>query len=149
MSPSPANPIVHLELHTGNLGRACAFYAQLFGWGTATIHVGAKSYHALDFGDSLQGGVTECGIEQPLWLPYAEVGDIRRATGLARLLGATVTLEPREGPVGWRSVLNVRSGGEIALWQPKAPPLRMASVPSGDHRDECQPSPEQRRQEGE
>ena len=26
------NPVVHLELHTPNLGRACAFYDELLGW---------------------------------------------------------------------------------------------------------------------
>jgi hypothetical protein len=28
-------------------------------------------------------------------------------------------LDPREGPVGWRSILDVPSGARIALWQPK------------------------------
>jgi hypothetical protein len=37
----------------------------------------------------------------------------------ARGLGASVLLEPREGPAGWRSVVATRGGGEIALWQPK------------------------------
>jgi predicted enzyme related to lactoylglutathione lyase len=35
--------------------------------------------------------------------------------------GAAVVLEPREGPVGWRSILAVPSGARIALWQPKVP----------------------------
>jgi predicted enzyme related to lactoylglutathione lyase len=37
----------------------------------------------------------------------------------ARLLGATVVLEPREGPVGWRSIVAVPAGAQIALWQSK------------------------------
>jgi predicted enzyme related to lactoylglutathione lyase len=40
-------------------------------------------------------------------------------TERARRLGAAVALEPREGPVGWRSILAVPSGARIALWQPK------------------------------
>jgi predicted enzyme related to lactoylglutathione lyase len=60
-----------------------------------------------------------CPIERPLWLPYVEVGEIREMTDRARLLGASVLLEPREGPVGWRSVVATAAGGEIALWQPK------------------------------
>jgi len=28
----PATPLVHLELHTGDLASACDFYAQLCGW---------------------------------------------------------------------------------------------------------------------
>jgi predicted enzyme related to lactoylglutathione lyase len=40
-------------------------------------------------------------------------------TSRAKLLGATVLLEPIEGPAGWRSILAVPAGAEIALWQPK------------------------------
>jgi hypothetical protein len=32
-------------------------------------------------------------------------------------------LEPREGPAGRRSVVEVREGGEIAFWQWKTPQL--------------------------
>jgi predicted enzyme related to lactoylglutathione lyase len=35
-------------------------------------------------------------------------------------LGAKLLLPPREGPAGWRSILAVPAGGEIALWQPKS-----------------------------
>jgi predicted enzyme related to lactoylglutathione lyase len=31
-----------------------------------------------------------------------------------------VLFGPREGPAGWRSVVAVPDGAEIALWQPKA-----------------------------
>jgi predicted enzyme related to lactoylglutathione lyase len=114
------NPVIHLELHTGNLTRACAFYTRLFGWRAETIHSGSGSYLALEPGDRVGGGVVECDTRQPVWLPYVEVADVREAIERARLLGASVTLEPREGPAGWRSVLDVPDGGEIALWQPKA-----------------------------
>jgi hypothetical protein len=30
-----------------------------------------------------------------------------------------VTLSPREGPAGWRSVVTSPDGGEIAFWQSK------------------------------
>jgi predicted enzyme related to lactoylglutathione lyase len=52
-------------------------------------------------------------------LPYVEVDQIAAATHRARKLGASVLLEPREGPAGWRSVVATPSGGEIAFWQPK------------------------------
>jgi predicted enzyme related to lactoylglutathione lyase len=58
-------------------------------------------------------------MQHSLWLPYVEVADISETTERARLLGAAVLLEPREGPVGWRSVVAVPAGAEIALWQPK------------------------------
>jgi predicted enzyme related to lactoylglutathione lyase len=121
---SATSAVVHLELHTGNLARACALYRELFGWRSETIHAGAGSYQALELGDRIGGGVVECDTGHPLWLPYVEVTDISEATEHARLLGASVTLDARERPAGWRGVLDVPAGGEIALWQPKARALR-------------------------
>ena len=120
MSSPCINPVVHLELLTGNLPRACAFYARLLGWRSEKIAVGSSSYLTLELGNAIEGGVVERDLERSLWLPYAEVSDVTEATERARLLGAAVLLEPREGPVGWRSVVAVPAGAEIALWQPKA-----------------------------
>jgi predicted enzyme related to lactoylglutathione lyase len=53
--------------------------------------------------------------------PLVGVDDIHEATDRARELGARVLLGPREGPVGWRSVIAVPSAGELGLWQPKYP----------------------------
>ena len=119
MQPPSVDPVVHLELHTGNLARASAFYTRLFGWLAETIEVGPCSYLSLNLGDGLEGGIVEHERESSLWLPYVEVPDLVEATERARLLGATVLLEPREGPVGWRSIVAVPAGAQIALWQPK------------------------------
>jgi uncharacterized protein len=113
------NPFVHLELHTGNLHGACSFYTRLFGWHAARVGVRSRSYQTLEVGDGLEGGVVECATERPLWLPYVEVADVGATTERAKLLGAAVLLDPREGPVGWRSVVADPAGGEVALWQPK------------------------------
>jgi uncharacterized protein len=113
------NPVVHLELHTANLPRACAFYMRLFGWRAETIHVGSRSYLALEFGAGVQGGVVESDTEQDHWLPYVQVPDVWEATDQARSLGGAVTVEPREGPAGWRSVVAAPAGAEIALWHSK------------------------------
>ena len=119
MRPQSTNPVVHLELHTGDLPRACAFYTRLFGWHTERIDAGCGSYQALDLEGGIGGGVVECDTKRPLWLPYIEVPEISRVTERARALGASVMLEPREGPAGWRSVVAAPAGGEIAFWQPK------------------------------
>ncbi|MDQ4025137.1 MAG: hypothetical protein M3217_06570, partial [Actinomycetota bacterium] len=71
------------------------------------------------------GGVVECETPQPLWLPYVEVGCVREVTERARGLGASVLLEPREGPLGWRSVVSAPAAGELALWQRKEPARRI------------------------
>src|ERR1019366_3064572 len=47
------------------------------------------------------------------------VSDVARATDQARLLGASVLVEPREGPAGWRSVVAARSPGEVAFRRPE------------------------------
>jgi len=115
-----ANPLVHLELRTDNLPRACAFYTALFGWRAESVDAGAGRYLTLTLGDRIEGGVVEHDTERPFWLPYVEVADVVEATERARLLGAAVRLSSREGPAGWRSVLVAPSGGMLALWQPKS-----------------------------
>ncbi|MGD0452589.1 MAG: VOC family protein [Solirubrobacteraceae bacterium] len=131
MRPAAIKRVVHLELHTADLARARTFYAELCGWRAQRIDTAHGSYLALELdgrpdadarlggGERLGGGIVECPVERPLWLPYVEVDEIDSATDRARLLGASVLLAPREGPAGWRSVVVTRSGGEIALWQPK------------------------------
>jgi hypothetical protein len=110
-----ASPLVHLELHTGDLPRARAQYEQLLGWHPRRV----GSYLALDLARAFGGGIVECGTARPVWVPYAEVGDVDAVTDRARGLGASVLLEPRDGPAGRRSVVAVPEGGEIALWQPR------------------------------
>jgi predicted enzyme related to lactoylglutathione lyase len=111
--------VVHLELHTGNLGRASAFYSELLGWHPERIEAAGRSYLALDLGEGLGGGVVECGTAKPLWLPYVSVPEVTRVTDRAERLGASVLLSPREGPAGWRSVVAAPEGGEIAFWESK------------------------------
>jgi predicted enzyme related to lactoylglutathione lyase len=120
MTPPRSNPVVHLELHTADLPQARAMYAELCGWRSEWIETRAGSYLSLEFGDGCGGGIVECNTARPLWLPYVEVSAIAEATGRARKLGASVLLEPREGPAGWRSVVVTPFGGEIAFWQPKS-----------------------------
>jgi predicted enzyme related to lactoylglutathione lyase len=115
MRPVPTTPVVHLELHTGDLSRARDFYDELCDWRAEPI----GAYLSLELGRGLGGGIVQCEASRPVWLPYVEVSDIHCATEAARCTGATVLLEPREGPMGWRSVVASAAGGEIAFWQSK------------------------------
>jgi predicted enzyme related to lactoylglutathione lyase len=119
MERSPTNPVVHLELHTRDLAAARSFYAGLCDWRPERIDTDAGAYLALELGCGVDGGIVECDARRPLWLPYVEVADIAAATERARGLSASVLLEPREGPAGWRSVVAAPAAGEIAFWQPK------------------------------
>jgi predicted enzyme related to lactoylglutathione lyase len=111
--------VVHLELHTGDLPAASAFYSRLLGWRPEWIETRAGSYFAVCTGCDVGAGIVQRTTDRPLWLPYVQVERIDQVTDQARRLGASVSLEPREGPAGWRSVLTAPDGGEIALWQPK------------------------------
>ena len=115
----PASTLVHLELHTADERGATEFYARLCGWRAERVACGPSSYLALELGEGVGGGIVECATSSPLWLPYVEVDEIHAATERARGLGASILLEPREGPGGWRSVVSAPAGGELALWQPK------------------------------
>lgn len=119
MTLSRPNRVVHLELHTGDLLQAGELYGELCGWRPEWIKTRAGSYLSLQLGDGLGGGIVECPVRSPLWLPYVEVDEIDRATDRAHALGACILLEPREGPVGWRSVVHTPIGGALAFWQPK------------------------------
>ena len=119
MIAAPANPVVHLELHTGDRRGAGAFYSRLLSWRPERIDAGSGSYHALELGRDFGGGIVECGTRVPLWLPYVEVDQIEAVTERAVGLGASVLLGPREGPAGWRSVVSSSAGGAVAFWQPK------------------------------
>ena len=110
-----ASRVVHLELHTGDLERASAFYAACCGWTPQPIETAHGAYHSMGLGR----GIVRCGARRPVWLPYVEVDDVAAATDRARALGASVLLEPREGPAGWRSVVTAGAGGEVAFWQPR------------------------------
>jgi uncharacterized protein len=117
--PERPHPVTHLELHTGDLPGAGAFYRQLLRWRAERIDAGCGSYLALELGRGFGGGIVECDTPRALWLPYVEVDEVGDVTDRARRLGARVLLEPREGPAGWRSVVATSAGGEIAFWQPK------------------------------
>ena len=119
MVPTSSHPVVHLELHTGDLARARVFYARVCGWRPERIDAEGGSYLALELGHGFGGGIVECRTRRPLWLPYVEVAEVHDATERARRLGASVLLEPREGPAGWRSVVAAPAGAELAFWQPK------------------------------
>jgi|SRR5947209_4632315 len=112
------NPVVHVELHTPDGEGASALYRELCGWRTKRLRSAHGSYVSMALG-SIDGGIVECSTPRALWLPYVEVPDVDGATERARVLGARVLLEPREGPAGWRSVVTTPAGGEIAFWRQK------------------------------
>ena len=116
-----ANAFVHVELNTTDVDKAKGFYGKLFNWKLEDMPMEGGVYTIIKPEKGTGGGM----MKHPMpgapsaWLPYVEVADISETTERARLLGAAVLLEPREGPIGWRSVVAVPAGAELAFWQPK------------------------------
>lgn len=120
-----ANPFVHVELHTGDLAKAKAFYSALFDWNLQEFPMpGGGTYTMINVGTGTGGGMMSNpapGVP-PHWLAYIAVDDIAAATAKARSLGATVCEDVVEvGDYGWMSVITDPTGATFALWKAKAP----------------------------
>jgi predicted enzyme related to lactoylglutathione lyase len=61
MASVSTHRVVHLELHTGNLPRACGFYTGLFSWRLEQIRMGSGSYLTLDWGSGIEGAAGGAG----------------------------------------------------------------------------------------
>lgn len=117
-----ANPFVHIELHTGDLAKAKAFYSGLFGWNLQDLPMPGGSYTMINVGEGTGGGMMGDPGTPPHWLAYIGVEDADVATAKAKSLGATVVQGVMEvGDYGWMSVLTDPTGAAFALWQAKTP----------------------------
>jgi uncharacterized protein len=117
-----ANPFVHIELHTGDVVRAKAFYSALFDWKLQDLPApgGGETYTMIEVGEGTGGGMTGDSQMPPHWLAYVGVDDVVATTAKARSLGATVLQDVVEvGDYGWMSVMRDPAGATFALWQPK------------------------------
>ncbi|HVZ34334.1 MAG TPA: VOC family protein, partial [Polyangiaceae bacterium] len=85
---SPVNPIAYTELHTGDPGRARAFYGELFGWKSEEAQTPNGPYTT--FQDLLLGLTANREDVPTTWVPYVAVADVSRATKRARELGGQI-----------------------------------------------------------
>lgn len=120
-----ANPFVHIELHTGDLAKAKAFYSALFDWKLQDLLMpDGTSYTMIDVGEGTTGGgmmSTPAPEAPPHWQAYVGVEDVGAATEKARSLGATICQDVMEvAGYGWLSILTDPTGATFALWQAKA-----------------------------
>jgi predicted enzyme related to lactoylglutathione lyase len=118
-----ANPFVHVELSTTDLGKAKAFYTKLFDWKLEDMPMGDGAvYTLIQVGDGTGGGMMQQMIPgaASAWLAYVEVDDIAAATRKAKSLGATVMKDVTEVMgAGSFSVIVDPTGAHLALWKPK------------------------------
>ena len=120
-----ANPFVHVELHTGDVGKAKAFYSKLFGWKLKDMPMpGGDNYTMIEVGEGTGGGMMKAQPpgSPPRWQAYVGVDDVAASTRKAKELGATVMTDKTEvSDAGFMSVIVDPTGAAIALWQPKQP----------------------------
>lgn len=117
-----ANPFVHVELNTTDLGKAKTFYEQLFDWKLQDMPMPEGTYTMIGVGEGTGGGMMAQLIPGAgsAWLSYVLVDDIKAATQKAKSLGATVMKDVTEVmDMGWLSIIVDPTGAMLGLWQPK------------------------------
>jgi hypothetical protein len=118
-----ANPFVHVELNTTDVGKAKTFYGKLFGWKLEDVPMGTETYTMIGVGEGTGGGM----MKHPMpgapstWLAYVLVDDVAAATQKAKSLGATVVKDVTEVMgAGHFSIISDPTGATLGLWKPKA-----------------------------
>jgi predicted enzyme related to lactoylglutathione lyase len=117
-----ANPFVHVELNTTDVGKAKAFYGKLFDWKLEDVPLGPMTYTMIGVGQGTGGGMTQHPVAgaPSAWLAYVLVDDIKSATEKAKSLGAKVMQDVTEvADMGWMSIIIDPTGAALGLWQTK------------------------------
>ncbi|MBK9033597.1 MAG: VOC family protein [Myxococcales bacterium] len=117
------NPFVHLDLTTGDVAAAKAFYGAIFGWKFQDFP--AMNWTGIDVGGGVGGGMgPKQSPEQPTaWTAYVDVADVDQTVARAAAAGATILMPKMEVPgMGWLAVLADPQGAVIGIWQSAAPP---------------------------
>jgi uncharacterized protein len=115
-----ANPFVHIELHTKDVGKSKKFYASMFNWKMKEFP--DMDYTIIDVGEGTGGGMMKNPMpgDPDNWLPYIRVDDVAASTKKARSLGAMIARDVTEVPdMGWFSVIIDPTGAAFGLWQQK------------------------------
>lgn len=117
-----ANPFVHVELMSTDVGKAKSFYGKLFDWQLEDMPVGDMTYTMIKVGEGTGGGMMENPMPNApsAWLAYVQVDDLKAATSKAKSLGATVVKEATEvAGAGSFSIITDPIGAMLGLWEPK------------------------------
>lgn len=120
MTAAIDQPIVQLELRVRDLARACAFYAEAFGWRVTVTHPGA--YALADTGRLPLIGLMQTADDGvPIGaVPYARTPDAGASAALVRELGGSVLADRTDAGSGfWAHTLDPW-GNELAFWEPRS-----------------------------
>lgn len=118
-----ANPFVHVELATTDIGKAKRFYGSLFDWKLEDMKMSDDmTYTLVNVGEGTGGGMMQHPMPgaPSMWMAYVLVDDVEAATKRARDLGAQVMRDvtPVE-EMGWFSIIVDPTGAHLGLWQAK------------------------------
>ena len=116
MTPLRSNPVVHLELHTGDLPQARDLYAELCGWCPEWIETRAGSLDNDRFFDASQfqangplerGTGADLDFAQPVRREsWDRAASNRSSSALKRSkLPITVSMRPRPSPLPWTAAM--------------------------------------------
>src|ERR1043166_4140002 len=95
-----ANPFVHIELNTDDVGRAKKFYKSVFQWKLSDMKMPGMTYTMVDVGKGVGGGMQKKPMPDAptAWLPYVEVDDVKKTVAKAQKAGAQVMVDYMEIP---------------------------------------------------
>ncbi len=117
-----ANPFVHVELMSTDVGKAKSFYGKLFDWKLEDMDMGDMTYTMIKVGEGTGGGLMKNPMPgaSSMWVAYVNVDDVRAATSKAKSLGATVLKDVEEVKgAGAFSIITDPTGAMLGLWQPR------------------------------
>jgi predicted enzyme related to lactoylglutathione lyase len=117
-----ANPFVHIELMSTDVGKAKAFYGKLFDWNLEDMPMADMTYTLIKVGEGTGGGMMKNPMPNApsMWVPYVDVDDLAAATAKAKSLGATVHKENVPvGDHGSFSIISDPTGSMLGLWHQK------------------------------
>jgi len=128
-----ANPFVHVELNTGDIGKARKFYKGLFKWNLQIMP--NMPYTMIDVGttDGVGGGMqTKPMPKAPTgWLPYVQVDDVKKTVAKAQKMGARIMVPYQEMPgMGAMGIFVDPTGGILGVWQPAMPKASRTAKPA-------------------
>jgi predicted enzyme related to lactoylglutathione lyase len=118
------NPFVHVELMSTDVGKAKAFYGQLFDWKLEDMDMdmGEMTYTMKKVGEGTGGRLMKNPMPNAssMWVAYVNVDDRKAATAKVKSLGATVIKDQVEVKGGGSfSIITDPTGATLGMWQPK------------------------------
>jgi uncharacterized protein len=117
-----ANPFVHLELMSTDVGASKSFYGKLFDWKLEDMPMGDMTYTMINVGEGTGGGLMKNPMPdaKSSWLAYVLVDDVKKAADKAKSLGATVMKDKTEVMgMGAFAIITDPTGAMLGLWETK------------------------------